>query len=141
MPPHADHTPDPLWPIFSSVLRRDGFVGFQLLDRMPHIPGVINPGAMAMVDRDTGVVFLRSDLTDGQMRACTGHELHHLDDPTASEREVEFRTAKVMVPLSMALAARTNDEVDSAARVLRVDRKLILSRLRGAADEIRQEAS
>lgn len=141
MPPHFSHAPDPLWPIFAGLLRRDRYVAFRMVDRMPHVPG-IRPGAMAMANKAAGEVWLRADLDDGQLRACTGHELGHLWDPTASEIEVEHSTAQLMVPLSAALAARTEADLDDMARALWVDRKLIMSRLACAAGEIRRlEAS
>ncbi len=132
--------PDPLWPAFAYLLRRDGYVGFQVLDQMPHIPGVIDSAALAMADKDRNLIYLRGDLADGQLRACVGHEMFHLLDPDAGETEVEHRTARTMVPLSAALAARTPEQLDDVARVLRVDRKLVLSRLACEADAIRREA-
>lgn len=141
MPPLTGHTPDPLWPLFAEILRRNRYVAFRMVDRMPDAPG-IRSGAMAMTNKHTGDVYLRSDLDDGQLRACTGHELHHLRHPGWSEIDVEHSTAQLLVPLPAALAARTEEDMDDMAQALWVDRKLIMSRLAVAADEIRQrEAS
>lgn len=138
MPPLHGHTPDPLWPLFAEILRRDRYVAFRMVDRMPDAPG-IRPGAMAMTNKHTGDVYLRSDLDDGRLRACTGHELHHLRHPGWSEIDVEHSTAQLLVPLSVAMAARTEEDLDDLAQEYWVDRKLIMSRLASAAGGIRQQ--
>lgn len=144
MPPQtpwhtSGHTPDPLWPVFAHLLRRDGYVGFRMCEQMPDVPGIDPDGVMALVDKDTNTVYLRADLDDGRLRACIGHEMHHLAHPDAGETEVEHRTAHLMVPLSAALAARTDEEIDATARELWVDRQLIRSRIEAGAAEIRQQ--
>lgn len=109
-------------PIFLRALRARRRLTFVLADNLGSKHGLVN--------YETAVVLLDARNTDGEMRATVAHELLHLIDPTRGEEEVEAETARMLVPLEAAMAARATGEFVRVADELLVDPALVRTRLR-----------